>query len=228
MRWHNVYSHTHTPTMKERTAFPSFTTTTIRLAVSTYQYWSFPTCQKEWKGNYQMKMSNTGEEPMRSLICVVYSLMLECSNSLGNIWIGNKDTFCNCSSDKKRLFWSKGFVFEENRWWWRDNQRHQDRIIKMWYLEEKKDGTFFQILLQEVKFVPELWISLFSTNKTLKNGFWFRDGGLITDLTKGTTTLALKHKEWFRIKSVTPSISNLDWNKRTYQVLDYIWNQEPT
>jgi hypothetical protein len=36
------------------------------------------------------------------------------------------------------------------------------------------DGSGLDVTLYEVKYVPELWMSLFSLNKALKNGYTFR------------------------------------------------------
>jgi hypothetical protein len=36
---------------------------------------------------------------------------------------------------------------------------------------QQLNGKTFQVLLQEVKFVSELWLNLFSIKKTLKNNY---------------------------------------------------------
>jgi hypothetical protein len=36
---------------------------------------------------------------------------------------------------------------------------------------EQLNGKTFQVVLQDVKYVPELWVNLFSINKAVKNGF---------------------------------------------------------
>jgi hypothetical protein len=33
------------------------------------------------------------------------------------------------------------------------------------------NGSKFEVTLKEVKHVPELWVNLYSINKSLKNGF---------------------------------------------------------
>ena len=45
-------------------------------------------------------------------------------------------------------------------------------------------------MLQEVKFVPELWVKLFSISKALKNGFKIGNDDIIIHLSKGSTTLS--------------------------------------
>jgi hypothetical protein len=56
---------------------------------------------------------------------------------------------------------------------------------------EQVNGNTFLILLQEVKFVPELWVNLFSINKALKNGFKIRNEDIIIHLSKGSTKFYL-------------------------------------
>jgi hypothetical protein len=66
---------------------------------------------------------------------------------------------------------------------------------------EEVNGNTFQILLQEVKFVPELWVNLFSINKVLKNGCKIGNEDIIIHLSRGSTTLpfdrVLKTKNGF-------------------------------
>jgi hypothetical protein len=45
-------------------------------------------------------------------------------------------------------------------------------------------------VLQEFKFVPELWVNLFIIIKVLKNGFKTENEDIITHLSKGSTTLS--------------------------------------
>jgi hypothetical protein len=40
---------------------------------------------------------------------------------------------------------------------------------------EQVNGKIFQVLLQKVKFVPGLWVTLLSIYKTLKNGYKIRN-----------------------------------------------------
>ena len=48
----------------------------------------------------------------------------------------------------------------------------------------QKDGTTVNVTLTEVKYVPELWINLFSIRKALKNGFNIGNKGVKIFLTK--------------------------------------------
>jgi hypothetical protein len=51
------------------------------------------------------------------------------------------------------------------------------------------DGRKFTVTLLDVKYVPDLYISLFSLNKALKNGFKFSNEVIPICLIKGLTTL---------------------------------------
>ena len=55
---------------------------------------------------------------------------------------------------------------------------------------EQVNGKIFQVVLQDVKYVPELWVNLFSINKALKDGFKIGNDGIVIHLTKGSTTLS--------------------------------------
>jgi hypothetical protein len=47
----------------------------------------------------------------------------------------------------------------------------------------------FVVVLKDVKFVPELWVNLFSMSKALKNGFNLGNEDVVMKLMKGNTTL---------------------------------------
>jgi hypothetical protein len=53
----------------------------------------------------------------------------------------------------------------------------------------QKNGEKLIIKLESVKFVPELWINLFSIGKALKNGFNLSNDGEIIKLSEGNVTL---------------------------------------
>ena len=56
-------------------------------------------------------------------------------------------------------------------------------------LVQRKNGENFIIVLQNVKFVPDLWLNLFSIRKALKNGFNLGNEDVVMKLMKGKTTL---------------------------------------
>jgi hypothetical protein len=51
------------------------------------------------------------------------------------------------------------------------------------------DGSDLDITLHEVKYVPELWVNLFSINKLLKNGHKLSNKGLSICLSKGSASV---------------------------------------
>ena len=51
------------------------------------------------------------------------------------------------------------------------------------------DGAELDIILHEVKFVPELWVNLFSINKALENGHKISNKGLTICLSKGSSSI---------------------------------------
>jgi hypothetical protein len=66
---------------------------------------------------------------------------------------------------------------------------------KVWSLRsnvEKLNFKTFRVMLQEVKFMPDLWVNLFSINKALKSGFKIWNEGIIINLSKGSTTLSFE------------------------------------
>ena len=52
------------------------------------------------------------------------------------------------------------------------------------------NGSKFDVMLKEVKYVPELWVNLFSINKALKNGFKLSNDGISICLSKGPVSLS--------------------------------------
>jgi hypothetical protein len=53
----------------------------------------------------------------------------------------------------------------------------------------QKDGSTQDVVLTDVKFVPELWVNLFSIGKALQNGFNIGNKGIRIHLEKGNTKL---------------------------------------
>jgi hypothetical protein len=51
------------------------------------------------------------------------------------------------------------------------------------------DGSGLEITLHEVKYVPELWVNLFSINKALKKGYKLSNKGLSICLSKGAVSV---------------------------------------
>jgi hypothetical protein len=63
---------------------------------------------------------------------------------------------------------------------------------KVWDLKCKViqlDGSSLDVTLYEVKYVPKLWMNLFSLNKALKNGYTLSNKGLSIFLSKGPSSV---------------------------------------
>jgi hypothetical protein len=65
----------------------------------------------------------------------------------------------------------------------------------------QKNGESLIVTLEDVKFVPDLWINLFSIGKALKNGFYLGNDSETIKLMKGKTEIlfdrCLKSKNGF-------------------------------
>ena len=130
---------------------------------------------------------------------VVFNSVSENSEFSKNIWIGDSGAschYCNCDQGlfdvkdvSERITVGNGKTMEATK------------IGSLRCNVEQVNGKTFQVVLQEVKFVPELWVNLFSINKALKNGFKIGNDDIIIHLSKGSTTLSfdrvLKTKNGF-------------------------------
>jgi hypothetical protein len=65
------------------------------------------------------------------------------------------------------------------------------------------DGTKFTITLQGVKFVPDLWVNLFSINQALKKGYRISNDYIIISLSKGLNKITFDR--FFKAKDGTVS-----------------------
>lgn len=107
---------------------------------------------------------------------VVFNSMSEDLEFSDNIWIGDSGASCQYSNSDKGLFDIKEVsesIIERNG--------KTIEATKMGNLRcdvERVNGKTFQVELQDVKYVPELWVNLFSINKALKNGFKIGNDGM--------------------------------------------------
>jgi hypothetical protein len=67
------------------------------------------------------------------------------------------------------------------------------------------NGSSVDVTLKEVKYVPELWVNLFSIRKVLKNGFDLSNKGLMISLKKGFISVTFDRF----IKTVNGSVSSI-------------------
>jgi hypothetical protein len=67
------------------------------------------------------------------------------------------------------------------------------------------NGSSIDMRLKEVKYIPELWLNLFSISKALKNGFDLRNKWFMISLKKGSVSVTF----YRAIKTVNGSISGI-------------------
>jgi hypothetical protein len=67
------------------------------------------------------------------------------------------------------------------------------------------NGSSVDVILNKIKYVPELWVNLFSISKALKNGFDLSNKGLTISLKKGPVSVTFDKV----IKTVNGSISGV-------------------
>ena len=83
----------------------------------------------------------------------------------------------------------------------------------------KADGSGLDINLREVKYVPELWVNLFSIKKSLKNGFNWSNQGLSKGSVSVTFDRVMKTTNGF-VSGIRMSVheSPVDYNTITVQL----------
>jgi hypothetical protein len=88
------------------------------------------------------------------------------------------------------------------------------------------DGTKFTITLQCVKFVPDLWVNLFSINQALKKGYRISNVNIIISLSKGLNKITFDR--FFKAKDGTVSgiLIRLCDNPIAYTVLNSVTKKE--
>jgi hypothetical protein len=69
------------------------------------------------------------------------------------------------------------------------NKMFAKKVGSLRCIVQQKNGEKFVVVLKDVKFVPELWVNLFSISKALKNGFNLGIEDVAMKLMKGNTTL---------------------------------------
>jgi len=118
---------------------------------------------------------------------VVLSSMENNGNVDHEIWIGDSGASCHfCNPDDGLYDCTE--IFEEITVG-NGSVMIAKKIGKLQCGVLQKNGEWLIVTLENVKFVPELWINLFSIGKALKNGFNISNNDEILSLTKGKVTL---------------------------------------
>jgi hypothetical protein len=103
------------------------------------------------------------------------------------IWIGHSGALCNYCNDNEGLY--EYNTISEEITVRNGNVMIAKKVGKLRCGILQKNGEKLIVTLENVKYVPELWINLFSIGKALKNGFNLSNDGEIIKLSKGYVTL---------------------------------------
>jgi gag-polypeptide of LTR copia-type/Zinc knuckle len=129
-----------------------------------------------------------------------------------DIWIGDSGASCHyCNNDAALYDYT---IISEDITVGNGNVMTAPKMGKLRCQILQKNGERFVVTLEDVKFVPDLWINLFSIGKALKNGFNLGNDGETIKLMKGKTVIlfdrCLKSKNGFvpaiKLKTVLPDI----------------------
>jgi hypothetical protein len=103
------------------------------------------------------------------------------------IWIGDSGASCNYCNNDEGLYDCK--TISEELTVGNGNVMIAKKMGKLKCGVLQKNGEKLIVTLENVKFVPELWVNLFSIGKALKKGFDIGNDGEIIKLTKGNVSL---------------------------------------
>jgi hypothetical protein len=103
------------------------------------------------------------------------------------IWIGDNGASCHSCNDNEALYEYK--TISEEITVGNGNVMIAKNVGKLRCGILLKNSEKLIIMLENVKYVPKMWINLFSIGKSLKNGFNLSNDGKIIKLSKGNMTL---------------------------------------
>jgi hypothetical protein len=112
--------------------------------------------------------------------------------SFKNIWIAYDGASCHYCNSDEGLFDQK--TISETITVGNGSTMMAEKVGKLRSCVLQCGGRKLEITLENVKFVPELWINLFSINKALTNGFMIGNDGVLIKLTKGETKLVFDQR----------------------------------
>ena len=99
------------------------------------------------------------------------------------IWIGDSGASCHyCNSEEGLHDYT---TISEEITVGNGNKMLAKKVGSLRCMVQQKNGEKFVVVLKDVKFVPELWVNLFS----FKNGFNLGNEDVVMKLMKGKTTL---------------------------------------
>jgi hypothetical protein len=100
-----------------------------------------------------------------------------------NTWLGDSAASCHLCNDDDGMFDWKHINLPVKIG--NGKALMATKIDKLKRTIIQKDGKTVDVILTEVKYVPDLWINLFSIGKALKNGFNIGNKGIMIYLTEG-------------------------------------------
>jgi hypothetical protein len=118
---------------------------------------------------------------------VVLSSMTKIEDFDNDIWIGDSGPSCHYCNNDAALYDSS--MISEDITVGNGNVMTATKMGKLQCQILQKNGESLVVTLEDVKFVPNLWIHLFSIGKALKNGFNLGNDGETIKLMKGKTVI---------------------------------------
>jgi hypothetical protein len=103
------------------------------------------------------------------------------------IWIGDSGASCHYCNSEEDLY--NYTTISEEITVGNGNKMLAKKVGNLRCMVQQKNGETFVVVLKNLKFVPELWVNLFSISKALKNGFNLGNEDIVMKLMKGNTTL---------------------------------------
>ena len=147
-------------------------------------------CFKLLRKNSGMNNSGgtqNGKNGVGATADVVLSSMTKIEEFDNDIWIGDSGASCHyCNNDAALYDYT---TICEDITVGNGNMMTATKMGKLRCQIIQKNGESLVVTLEDVKFVPDLWINLFSIGKALKNGFNLGNEGETIKLMKGKTTI---------------------------------------
>jgi hypothetical protein len=156
-------------------------------------------CFKLMRKNLGVRNSCGTQNGVERTADVVQSSMTKIEDFGNDIWIGDSGaSYHYCNNDAALYDYA---MISEEKTVGNGNVMIATKIGKLRYEILQRNGESLIITLQDVKFVPDLWINLFSIGKALKSGFNLGNDGEKIKLMKGNVVIlfdtCLKTKNGF-------------------------------
>jgi hypothetical protein len=119
-----------------------------------------------------------------------YKLQMTANDGIDkNIWSGDSGASCHyCNSEEGVYNYT---TISEEITVRNGNKMLAKKVGSLRCTVQPKNGDKFVVVLQNVKFVPDLWVNLFRISKAVKNGFNLGNEDVVMKLMKGNMILYL-------------------------------------